>query len=96
MHPDLNGAHSAVPLLARLQKEGAPAVLSSRPWSSRVLHARTQRGSHQSCLEFLEFLREELLDFTKKGFWDVDDALRPIYEEASEVVGREFKYPGDK
>jgi ribonuclease Z len=34
-------------------------------------------------------------DFIKSGFWDVDDALRPIYQEASEVLGREFKYPGD-
>lgn len=35
-------------------------------------------------------------EFTKSGFWDVDDALRPIYEEASRAVGREFPYPGDK
>ena len=35
-------------------------------------------------------------DFTKSGFWDVDDVLRPIYEEAGEVLGREFPYPGDK
>jgi ribonuclease Z len=35
----------------------------------------------------------EFSDFTKAGYWDVDDALRPIYEEASEVVGREFPYP---
>ena len=35
-------------------------------------------------------------DFTNTGFWDVDDVLRPIYEEASEVYGREFPYPGDK
>ncbi len=34
-------------------------------------------------------------DFTKSGYYDVDDVLRPIYEEASEVQGREFKYPGD-
>jgi ribonuclease Z len=39
-------------------------------------------------LEDLEFS-----DFTKSGFWDVDDVLRPIYEEASEAVGREFPYP---
>ena len=38
----------------------------------------------------------EFSDFTKSGFWEVDDVLRPIYEEASEVVGREFKYPGDE
>jgi len=34
-------------------------------------------------------------DFTKSGYMDVDDVLRPIYAEASEVLGREFKYPGD-
>jgi len=35
-------------------------------------------------------------DFTKSGYMDVDDVLRPIYAEASEMMGREFKYPGDK
>jgi len=38
----------------------------------------------------------EFSDFTKSGFWDVDDVLRPIYKEASEKLGREFPYPGDK
>ena len=38
----------------------------------------------------------EFSDFTKSGYLDVDDVLRPIYEEASEVVGREFPYPADK
>ncbi len=32
-------------------------------------------------------------EFIASGKWDVDDVLRPIYEEASEVVGREFPYP---
>ena len=35
-------------------------------------------------------------DFIAGGKWDVDDVLRPIYQEASEAVGREFPYPGDK
>jgi ribonuclease Z len=35
-------------------------------------------------------------DFTKAGFWNVDDVLRPIYEEAGQVLGREFPYPGDE
>ena len=35
-------------------------------------------------------------EFTENGFWNVDDVLRPIFEEASEVVGREFPYPGDE
>ena len=35
-------------------------------------------------------------EFTKAGFWDVDDVLRPIYQEASDKLGREFPYPGDE
>jgi ribonuclease Z len=35
-------------------------------------------------------------DFTNSGFWNVDDVLQPIYEEASEVVGRDFPYPAKK
>ena len=35
-------------------------------------------------------------DFTKSGFWDVDDVLRPIFQEASEALGREFPYPADQ
>ena len=36
-------------------------------------------------------------DFIKGGSWDgVDEALRGVYEEASEKLGREFEYPGDK
>ncbi len=38
----------------------------------------------------------EFSDFTKSGYLDVDDVLRPIYEEASEAVGKKFAYPGDK
>jgi ribonuclease Z len=34
-------------------------------------------------------------DFTKSGSLDVDDVLRPIFNEASEKVGREFPFPGD-
>ncbi len=32
-------------------------------------------------------------EFIAGGKWNVDDALRPIYEEASKVMGREFEYP---
>lgn len=38
----------------------------------------------------------EFSDFTKSGYLDVDDVLRPIYKEASSVVGQEFPYPGDQ
>lgn len=42
-------------------------------------------------LESLEFS-----DFTKSGYLDIDDVLRPIYKEASDAVGREFPYPENK
>jgi ribonuclease Z len=36
-------------------------------------------------------------DFIANGRWgDVDDVLRDVYKEASEVIGREFSYPADQ
>ncbi|MCL5779263.1 MBL fold metallo-hydrolase [Limibaculum sp. FT325] len=35
-------------------------------------------------------------DFTTAGYDDVDAVLRPIFQEASEALGREFPYPGDQ
>lgn len=38
----------------------------------------------------------EYSDFIAGGKWSVDDVLRPVYEEAGQVLGREFPYPGDE
>ena len=49
--------------------------------------------------EYSERLGWELpySEFISSGAWDeVDDVLRPIYQEASEKFGREFPYPGDE
>jgi ribonuclease Z len=36
-------------------------------------------------------------DFIIGGRWnEVDDALRGVYKEASEALGREFVYPADQ
>ncbi|MHC5018408.1 MAG: hypothetical protein ACYTFP_07580, partial [Planctomycetota bacterium] len=36
-------------------------------------------------------------DFITEGRWgEVDEALRGVYKEASEALGREFPYPGDE
>lgn len=54
--------------------------------------------SRQDAIDMAKEIGVESLDFsdfTKSGFWDVDDVLRPIYEQASEKMGREFPYPGD-
>ena len=29
-------------------------------------------------------------DFTKSGFWEVDDVLRPVYEDASGILAAFF------
>ncbi len=34
-------------------------------------------------------------DFTKAGFWKVDDVLRPIYKATGKKMGKEYPYPGD-
>jgi len=40
--------------------------------------------------------KEDLVGYSPEiegGRLDVDDVIRPIYEEASEALGREFEYP---
>ena len=68
VHPD---RHKAIPYLQRLGKRGAPAVMKTKPWSQRKLRRMLKRGSHKSCHEHLEFLREEMAEFVEKGFWTV-------------------------
>lgn len=34
-------------------------------------------------------------EFTKDGFWDVDDVLKPIFKETEEEYGKEFPYPSE-
>jgi hypothetical protein len=61
--------HPAAPLLERIRRNGVPVVLASEPWSDELKAERFLRGPHKSAEEFLEFLREEYVDFCEKGFW---------------------------
>jgi len=63
--------HPATKFLVRLGQVGAPAVMSTAPWSEATLDERVARGSHQSCQDNMEFLREEFLDFVTRNFWTV-------------------------
>ena len=69
LHPEVTKNHPAGPMLKRLEKEGVPAIMTTPHWSQDTIDQRVSHGSHQSCLQYLEFLREELLEFTQKGFW---------------------------
>ena len=62
-------AHTAGPLIERIERDGVPVVIGTPPWSEATLDERIERGSHKSCDEYLDFLREEMLEFAQKGFW---------------------------
>ena len=75
------------------------AATEERTWSP-PLASPAQAPSQDDRAEFSErsgvaLEAMQFSDFTKNGYDDVDDVLRPIYEEASEVLGQEFPYPGD-
>lgn len=47
------------------------------------------------CIPNSEDLTPDDMRIVARGTWNVDDVLRPIYEDASDAVGREFTYPAD-
>jgi len=61
--------HAASNWLKQVARNGVPAVMATAPWTEEVLDARIKRGAHKSCDDHLEFLREEILEFVRKGFW---------------------------
>jgi hypothetical protein len=63
--------HKAATYLNHLRKRGANVVLKTAPWSVDQIEETLNRGPHKSAKEYAEFLREELLDFVKKGFWTI-------------------------
>lgn len=58
-------------LIKHLAKRGAPAIMATPPWGESEIEYRLKRGSHGSCDDHLDFLRGEMLEFVKKGFWTV-------------------------
>ena len=70
IHPDVHRLpHKAGRLLKHFQKRGAPIVFETKPWSQERVEAALKRGPHKSANAYMEFLREELIDFVRKGFW---------------------------
>ena len=50
--------------------------MDSPKWSAEQRQAALDRGPHKSANEHREFLREEFVDFVRKGFW----AVLPAYD----------------
>ena len=63
--------HPAGPLLVCLRSHGMPVVTRSPGWSAPLVQDRLHRGSHKSSDEHLDFVRDEMADFARKGFWTV-------------------------
>ena len=63
--------HPAGPYLDRLRPIGAPVLQTSKPWSRSEISVALARGSHQSALSHLEFLRDEMADMVDQGYWVV-------------------------
>lgn len=71
------------------------AVTEERTWAP-PLAAPAEPPKAEDKTAMAEKLGVETIDFSEfvaSGVWDVDDVLKPIYEEASEVLGQEFPYP---
>lgn len=64
-----NVKHPARRLLKRLKHRGAPVKFTTPPWSRQQLHDAINRGPHQSCQQYIDFLDEEFIDMIKKGQW---------------------------
>jgi hypothetical protein len=71
-HPGVKDLpHKAARFLDHLRKRGANVTLATPPWDEERMDKMMERGPHQSAEKHVEFLREELLDFVKKGFWTI-------------------------
>ena len=62
-------AHPAGEYLDRLRPIGAPVLQKTKPWSRESISIALERGSHQSALSHLEFLRDEMADMIEQGYW---------------------------
>ena len=61
--------HPAGEYLDRLRPIGAPVLQKTKPWDREAISVALARGSHQSALSHLEFLRDEMADMIEQGYW---------------------------
>ena len=63
--------HPAATMMKRIRDHGAPVETTTMPWDRSKIEERLRRGSHKSVDEHVDFVRDEMADFAKKGFWAV-------------------------
>ena len=71
-HPGVSKLpHPAARYLNHLRLRGAKVAMHRGHLKPHQRKERLRRGPHKSAHEYVEFLRGELLDFVRKGFWMV-------------------------
>lgn len=81
--------HPARRLLRQYKHRGAPVVLHDAPWTQQQLDHAVQRGPHQSCFEYIDFLEEEFVSMIGKQQW----VLLP-YEAIKHLKNLRLSPPG--
>lgn len=81
--------HPAKHALLQYRKHGVPVKFRTKAWNKDRVDAALQRGSHRSCLEYLDFLEEEFTDMMRKGQW----VVLP-YEDVKDLPNLRLSPPG--
>ena len=63
--------HPAGALLQQYQLHGVPVLMAGEPPSPADLDAKIERGAHQSARQHGPFIRQEMAEFIKSGYWVV-------------------------
>ena len=66
-----NVHHPARRLLKLYKHRGAPVKFKTAPWSRHRINQAIKRGPHKSCLEYIDFLKEEFVEMIGRGQWVV-------------------------
>ena len=66
-----NVHHDAQRLLKFYKARGAPVKMSTPAWTEKRISDALDRGPHQSCNDYHDFLGEEFADMINKGQWVV-------------------------
>ncbi|MGI9530088.1 guanitoxin biosynthesis MBL fold metallo-hydrolase GntH [Lutimonas sp.] len=73
------------------------AVVEERTWAPPgTIKAQPPKASDREAWSERLGWKLPYSKFISEGTWDVDDVLRPVYEETSKTYGKEYPYPGDK
>jgi hypothetical protein len=63
--------HPAAALLHDIRTNGVPVNVGGEEWTREKLEATAARAPHKSAQEHAAFVREEMADFCRQGFWVV-------------------------